>query len=171
MPGPPWKEELHRRLERPGEAGCVPRLAVVGVGSEMHGDDAAGVLAARALMPLGSDRLLVIDAGPAPENITGILRRFEPDFILLIDAADMGEAPGAVRWIEGQDAEGISGATHSLPLNMLARYLTEELGCEVTLLGIQPRTISPLTAAPSPEVRRAVEDIAEAISALYTNPA
>ena len=170
MPRPSWKEELHRRLERPGKARARPRLAVVGVGSEMRGDDVAGVLAARALMPLGGGSLLVLDAGPAPENVTGALHRFEPDFILLIDAADVGEAPGAVCWIEGQEAEGISGATHSLPLSMLARYLTEELGCEVALLGIQPHTISLLTAAPSPEVRQAVEDITEAISALYTDP-
>ena len=40
---------------------------------------------------------LCLSAGAAPENCTGLLRRFRPDLVLLVDAAEMGEAAGAVR--------------------------------------------------------------------------
>ena len=84
------------------------------------------------------DSVLVIDAGHAPENRTRDLRYFQPDVVLLIDAADMGEAPGTIQWIEMDEIEGISACTHSLPLSMLSTYLNWELKCEVLLLGIQP---------------------------------
>jgi hydrogenase 3 maturation protease len=79
-----------------------------------------------------------MDAGHAPENGTSQLRQFEPDAVLLIDAAEMGEQPGSIRLIEMDEIEGMSASTHSLPLSMLAHYIQLELGCDVALLGIQP---------------------------------
>ncbi len=114
----------------------------MGIGNTLRSDDAAGILVVRALLESRSIRdletVLVMDAGHAPENRTADLRRFEPDVVLLIDAAEMGEAPGTIRWIEMDEIEGISASTHSLPLSMLASYLNWELKCEVLLLGIQP---------------------------------
>ncbi len=118
------------------------RVAIVGIGNTLRSDDAAGILVARALMesrPIRSlETILVMDAGHAPESRTADLRRFEPDIVVLIDAAEMGEVPGTIRWIEMDEIEGISASTHSLPLSMLASYLNWELKCEVLLLGIQP---------------------------------
>ena len=87
------------------------------------------------------DSVLVLEAGHAPENCTAALRRFAPDIVLLIDAADMGEAPGALGWIGMDEIDGISATTHTLPLSMLAKYLSLELNCEVSLLGIQPASV------------------------------
>src|SRR5512132_511548 len=96
-----WRASLHLLLsQQPSK----PRVAIVGIGNTLRSDDAAGIFVARALM--GSrfvpdpSTLLVIDAGHAPENRTADLRRFAPELILLIDAAEMGETPGAIRWIE-----------------------------------------------------------------------
>jgi hydrogenase 3 maturation protease len=102
--------------------------------------------------------VLVIEAGPAPENVTGELRRFAPQFVLLADAADMQEAPGAIHWIEMKEISGMSASTHSLPLSMLAEYLRLELGCEVALLGIQPRS-NEVGEEVSEAVRRAVAEV------------
>jgi hydrogenase 3 maturation protease len=79
-----------------------------------------------------------MDAGHAPENGTSQLRRFEPQVVLLVDAAEMGEQPGTIRLIEMEEIDGMSASTHSLPLSMLANYLVLELGCQVAILGIQP---------------------------------
>jgi hydrogenase 3 maturation protease len=70
-----------------------PRVAVVGVGHELRGDDAAGVIAARLLKAVlaDDDPVLVVEGGSAPENHTGPLRRFAPDLVLLVDTAQMGE--------------------------------------------------------------------------------
>ena len=75
------------------------------------------------------------EAGHAPENKTGELRKFAPDLVLLIDAAEMGKEPGTVAWISEEDIDGMSASTHSLPLSMLAHYLTLELNCKVTIAG------------------------------------
>ena len=112
------------------------------MGNVQRSDDAAGCLVARGLQDpqAGSlpEDVLVIEAGPAPENSTSELRRFAPQFVLLVDAADMQEAPGTIRWIETEAISGMSASTHSLPLSMLADYLRLELGCQVAVLGIQP---------------------------------
>ena len=78
------------------------RSAVVGIGQELRGDDALGIEIARRLKPLAEGRpdWLVIEAGPAPENFTGPLRRFAPQRIFLVDAALMDEQPGAIRQID-----------------------------------------------------------------------
>ena len=121
---------------------------------------------ARALMDSQAlhelDSVLVIEAGHAPENRTSDLRYFQPDVVLLIDAADMREAPGAIRWIEVDEIEGISASTHSLPLSMLSRYLNWELKCEVSLLGIQPANID-VGETVTAEVMHAVTEIVKEI--------
>jgi hydrogenase 3 maturation protease len=136
-----WQASIQRLLSRPT---VDTRIAVVGIGNTFRSDDAAGVLVARALMESrvlhGVDTVLVIDAGHAPENGTGQLRRFETELVLLIDAAEMGDQPGTVRLIEMDEIEGISASTHSLPLSMLAKYLALELNCQIALLGIQPES-------------------------------
>jgi hydrogenase 3 maturation protease len=113
----------------------------VGVGNEQRRDDAAGVMIARRLASLSTGSFLILEAGHAPENATGSLRRFAPDSVLLVDAAEMGEPPGTVRWVEMEDISGMSASTHTLPLSMLAEYLRLELGCEVLLLGLQPASM------------------------------
>jgi hydrogenase 3 maturation protease len=84
--------------------------------------------------------VLVIDAGHAPENRTADLRRFAPEAILLIDAAELDELPGTIRWIEIDEIEGMSASTHTLPLSILAKYLTLELNCRIAFIGIQPKS-------------------------------
>ena len=135
-----WQETLQAALKRVKKSDRSPRVAIVGIGHELCGDDAAGLHLACTLQTLAADneRLLVIEAGPAPENFCGTLRRFYPDLVVLADAAQMGMQPGTVRWLPWQETTGLSASTHTLPLHILAQYLTAELGCEVALLGIQP---------------------------------
>ncbi len=162
-----WKEQLNQALTTAPDSGTPiepVRLAIMGVGNELNGDDAAGVAVVRALQPAlaGQPRLLLIEAGPAPENFTGPLRRFAPNLVLIVDAANMGGEPGSVRWIEWQDTDGLSASTHSLPPSVLATYLIHEIGCRVALLGIQAQQVEfgePISAA----VQRAVREVAQGL--------
>jgi hydrogenase 3 maturation protease len=146
------------------------RIAILGVGNQFRSDDGAGVLIARALSERegvqASDHILVIEAGHAPENTTGELRRFAPELVLIIDAADMGVEPGSVQWIPEESIDGMSASTHSLPLSMLARYLTLELNCTVSLLGIQPAS-NDVGERVSPEVLQAVGEVVEELETLF----
>lgn len=139
----------------------------MGVGQVLRGDDGAGVMVARGLAEQldtpGS--VLVLDAGASPENNTGPVRRFRPDLILLVDAANMHEPPGTVRLLDWQDTVGLSASTHTLPPHVLAQYLTATIDCTVALIGIQPAN-SALGAPLSPEVRLAVRKVIESLAEL-----
>lgn len=160
-----WKVSLHRILNQRADS----RLAIVGIGNTLRSDDAAGILAARRLMASrvlrDLESVTVMDAGHAPENSTAELRRFAPEIVLLIDAADMDEPPGTIRLVEMDEIEGLSASTHSLPLSMLARYLNWELKCEVILLGIQPASIE-VGETVSDAVLHAVDLVASAVQDL-----
>jgi hydrogenase 3 maturation protease len=139
----------------------------MGIGNEFRADDAAGMLVAHGLQKhdifvLEKDSMLAIPAGHAPENATGELRGFKPHLILLVDAADMGELPGTVRWITMEEISGMSASTHSLPLSMLGCYLILEFNCQIALLGIQP-ACNDFDGPVSPEVLRAVDEIVNGI--------
>lgn len=161
-----WKDSLTPILSPQAcqEQNKPVRVAVVGIGNEFNGDDAAGVLVARRLGSRecagDADHVLVIEAGQAPENITAGLRRFQPQVVILIDAAQMDETTGTVNWIPWDTTTGMSASSHSLPLSMLARYLTLEFGCQVHLLGIQPAWNEPYTGF-SQAVQTAVDEISQ----------
>jgi hydrogenase 3 maturation protease len=135
---------------------------VLGIGNTLRSDDAAGILVARALSQregaTNSDHLFICETGHAPENKTAEVRKFAPDLVLLIDAADMDKAPGSVEWIPEEDIDGMSASTHSLPLSMLVKFLKLDLGCEVNVLGIQAAS-NDVGETVSAEVLQAVEEV------------
>jgi hydrogenase 3 maturation protease len=146
------------------------KVAIVGVGNALCSDDAAGMLIARKLLQRecaeNVEHILILEGGPCPENLSGQICKFSPDLVLFIDAADMGEKPGAVRWISEDCIDGMSASTHSLPLSMLACYLKAELNCQVTYLGIQPRSNEvgeTVSAEVQLSVNRVVQELDEAL--------
>lgn len=160
---PSWKSLLRQKLSQR----TPHNIAVLGIGQELCGDDAAGVLVARRLRRLvgDSDQRLVVDAGLAPENCSGLLRRFRPDFVILVDAAYIGETLGSVRLVNCQAAEGFSASTHTLPLNLLCSYLIEETGCDIALVGIQAGDTQ-CGQATSQQVKTAARRVARVLAAL-----
>jgi len=141
------------------------RIAVLGLGSEEWGDDAAGTIVARRLKRRRSqhENIYVIDAGTMPENFSGYLRKVAPNFILMIDATRAGKDPGSIRWIDLRDVDGISAFTHGLPLSVQANYLRDELGCEVGLIGIEGASFN-FGEPVSLPVRRAVNNVVRALA-------
>jgi hydrogenase 3 maturation protease len=136
------------------------RVAILGVGNELNGDDAAGMLVARGLRKeMGeNDHLLVIEAGPAPESFSGPLRRFRPDLVLLVDAAELGLPPGSAAWIDWSEADAAAASTHTLSPSLFAQFLIAELGCRVAMIGIQPEHLD-FDQPVSEAVRRGVERV------------
>ncbi|HEX9029627.1 MAG TPA: hydrogenase 3 maturation endopeptidase HyCI [Anaerolineales bacterium] len=141
-------------------------MAVLGIGNELRGDDAAGLYLVRALQPsaAGHDCILVLECGPAPENFSGLLRRFSPSHVLLVDAALLGAPPGSLCFLEPSQA-GVASSTftsHALPLSGLAAYLESELGCTTGILAIQPAQ-DELASSLSPAVHRSVRAAARTL--------
>lgn len=160
------KVKIRADLFLPGKK--IQRIAILGIGNELNGDDAAGVLVARALLNwtrenepktgLFSPVWYIVEAGLAPEAFTGPLRRFQPDLVFLVDAAELGEPPGTVACFDWVQAEGMSASTHTLPPTVLAQYLIDQLGCGVVLIGIQPKSLD-FDEGMSVEVQRAVDEV------------
>ena len=163
-----WLGPLHQNLERLHNLHPLLRIAILGVGNELRGDDGAGPAVVCALQKTlaGHENFLLADTGPAPENFTGAIRRFTPQLVILIDAAVMDEAPGSIRWIDWRETSGFSASSHTLPLGVLAEYLTAELSCEVFLIGIQPEDTS-LEASLSKPVQHARNILVEALTAEF----
>jgi len=137
-------------------------VVVVGVGSEMRGDDAAGVEVVRRLRKvLKSPNVFLIEGGVAPENFTSKIRRFQPSHVIFIDATDFGAEPGEVVLAEPEAITGESISTHTMSLSILAKYLREQMGAKIALLGIQPARAqmgSEMSGAVKDSVKR-VEEI------------
>ena len=154
------------------------RVALVGIGNEINGDDGVGVWIVRSLRivcslhTMRNERTihtlsqnlteqpgwLLVEAGLAPENFTGTLRRFQPDLVVLIDAAEMALPAAEIACVDWSAAGGWSASTHTLPLNMLSSFLVSELDCQVMVLGIQPVQMG-MDQPLSQEVTRSVDDI------------
>lgn len=153
-----------------------PRVAVLGMGNELNGDDAAGVMVARELKAELNENpaRLVIDAGPAPENFTGTLRRFKPDLLILVDAAQLRQPSGTISCVDWRETRDFSASTHSLPPLVLSQYLTEELGCEILLVGIQAKNTeagSPISPPVQKAITRVTKELGQLLLTTISNSA
>ena len=169
----PWQETLHQTLRRLRSNGADPRITLVGMGHTLYGDDGAGILLTQLLRPVERtlDGLMVINGGSAPENCTGLLRRFMPDLVILVDAAQLDRAPGTVQWLSCDRTSGFSASTHTLPLHLISCYLKMELVCEIALLGIQPQriTFGPMSLIVEAQVREMAKVLEEYFTAFLTS--
>ena len=142
----------------------LPRVAFIGIGNEFNGDDCAGPLIARKLTArLESQKnILILDAGTAPENVTGSLRKFQPQLVVLVDAVDMGAPVGTVAWLAWDAVEGMDAFTHGLPPAVFGSFLRQELGCQVGLIGIQPASLR-FDQPPHPAVKASIQKVVRGV--------
>ena len=141
---------------------------VLGIGNRLGGDDAAGTYVvdmvnrrwqtAKALLPA---EIMAIDVGTAPESYTSVIRQHRPDLLILVDAADMGLPPGALRTITPEKISVLSFSTHHMPVSMFTSYVEEFCG-NVLLVGVQPERTETGERI-SKAVRKSVKKLAEAI--------
>lgn len=131
---------------------------ILTVGNTLMGDDGAGPLLAELLEREPAAGWSVIDGGAAPENVTHSVRAEAPSRILLVDAADMQLAPGAIcRINEAEVAKQFLITTHAIPLDILIASLRETVP-EVVFVGIQPAVVT-FYGEMTPKVRTAVEGL------------
>ena len=130
------------------------------VGAGLRGDDAAGPMLAKMLEQNPIPGWTCIDGGQTPEDDLAVIRRMQPDVLLLVDAAQMGREPGTIAVVDERDVvSDLLITTHSLPIAFLLEDLKKSCK-QVVFLGIQPAQLEfmePLT----PEVLRSVERIYE----------
>ena len=160
MPAKILKKKLHN----------AQRVAILGVGSELRGDDVAGLLAAQQIektitKQTTSPEVRVFIGETAPENLTGEIKKFQPTHLIIIDAAEFHKEPGHIEIMEPETIGGTSFCTHSLPLKIVIGYLLESFKFQAIIIGIQPKTLT-FGAQPTKEVVAAAKNIAKAITKL-----
>jgi hydrogenase 3 maturation protease len=141
---------------------------VLGIGNQLNGDDAAGIYVvdtinrkqrrAKAAFP---NKIIAIDAGTAPESYTSVIRQNQPDFLILVDAADMGLPPGSTRIIAPEKVSVLSFSTHQIPIPIFISYVKEFCG-KVLVIGVQPEETETGVGI-SKAVRKSMKKLAEAI--------
>jgi len=141
--------------------------AVLCCGSQIRGDDAAGMIIAGRLSGF-SENVKVYGGSNAPENLTGEIKRFRPDTLLVIDAADMKLLPGEAAIIPAEKIGGVSFSTHILPLKIMMDYLQKEIGCRIALIGIQGASYE-FGADLTPEVQNTVDMFVDALCHMFGN--
>lgn len=135
------------------------RVAVVGIGSDLRADDAAGVEVVRKLRRhLTSPNILLIDAGVTPENFTADIKKFGPSHVLMIDATDLGLEPGTASIVNLSAITGPSIFSHRLPLSIFADYLRAQTKTKIVLLGIQPANAR-IGKTMSEQVKKAIDEV------------
>ena len=143
------------------------RYALLCVGNSMMGDDGAGPRLAELCATAPLPGWTVVDGGAVPENDIGYLREQRPDHLVIVDATDMGLAPGEMRLIDESDiADMFIMTTHTLPLTFLIQQLREAIP-HITFVGIQPDVVA-FYAPLSPAVEQAVGELYQRLPRLET---
>jgi hydrogenase 3 maturation protease len=144
------------------------KVAVLGVGSDLRGDDVAGITAVQQIektikQKLSPPEVKFFIGATAPENLTGEIKKFQPSHLIIIDSVHSNVPPGRITVMKPEETEGVSFFTHKLPIKLMIDYLLQFCNCRVIIIGIQPKDIA-IGSPVSKEIGRAVKKISEAIT-------
>lgn len=148
------------------------KIALLGVGSKLRGDDAAGILVAEYLAKAAFTRkgkvsFKVFIGDTAPENLTGEIKKFKPSHLIVVDAAAVSKKSGQIKLIKPEQAGGVTFCTHQLPLKIMIDYLRQAIGCKVIIIGISPGRLDFLSECSS-VVRKQAKYLARLIKESVT---
>ena len=156
------------------------KTTILGIGNTLLRDEGIGIHvleALRAQTP-GDDSLSLIDGGTLSFTLATEIE--STDRLVVVDAAQLGEAPGAVRCFTGQEMDSFLGSckrsVHEvglLDLLDIAR-LTQTLPAQRALVGIQPASVEwgeEPTEAVAAAIPVAVEKICELLDLWRTEAA
>lgn len=169
-----WSVELtHPVHVRPEHDSGSRRMVVLGIGNTLLGDDAVGIHVVRHLETrkcaslFAGTRIELIDGGTLGYLL--IDRISGADGLIIIDSANIREAPGSIRVFSEEKiddflAQNTSSSVHEVGLIDLLQMLnlSNEAPERCALIGIQPELIG-WAAELSPAVSAAVPDACNAV--------
>jgi hydrogenase maturation protease len=158
-----WQVQLRILLE---SCSSEARLAIVGVGHPLRGDDYVGSYAVKAIMEATDGALpegaYLFDAEDAVEALVAKLARIGLKHVIFIDACEMGLRAGEAILLSVRETSYPFFTTHGIPLKVLAEQLLCD--CKVWVLAIQPRQTE-FGESLSPEIRFTATNVSNFISA------
>ncbi len=141
------------------------KILVLGIGNTLLTDEGVGIVAMRELAKQFGERedMEFLDGGTL--SFTLAVPISECDALLVIDAAELGVAPGTVRSFEGEKMDAFLGANHKSSVHEVGlldlrsiSLLTGHWPQRRALIGVQPalvgwgESLTPRVAASLPEI-------------------
>ncbi len=127
-------QDIRERLE---ELIADRKIVLMGVGNEVRGDDAFGVMLGERIEHRIEPTVFVTH--DLPEDYAVKAADLKPDVVLVLDAIDFHGEPGEVHLVAAKDVPPTPGVTHRPSLEMMARFIELDAGAETWVLGVQPR--------------------------------
>lgn len=170
LPNPPcdWKKGLHPEnlASLTEELKKVKKLAVLGVGSELMQDDRAGIDVTLYLEKKYSHNhpnVRIFTGYTTPENFTKAITDFNPEHIIIVDAADLKLTAGDFTDLPIERITDFSLGTHKLSLVMMIKFLKETINPNFSVLAIQYKSID-FGEKMTKEVKAGVKNISAFLS-------
>ncbi len=136
-------------------------VVLMGVGNELRGDDAFGVMLGERIEHRIAPKLFV--AHDLPEDYAVKAADLRPDIVLVLDAINFGGEAGELHLVAARDVPPAPGVTHRPSLEMMARFLEVDAGADTWVLGVQPQMTS---VGVGDEMSEAVARALDALEAL-----
>ena len=120
------------------------KLVILGVGSELMQDDAAGIIVTQNLVKKfgeSNTNFKIFTGYSTPENFSKNIIDFNPDHLVIIDAANLNKPPGSIINIPIEAITDFTLGTHKLSLIMMIKYLSKVINCDYSVIAIQYKSI------------------------------
>ncbi|AER66330.1 hydrogenase maturation protease [Thermovirga lienii DSM 17291] len=111
-----------------------------GLGNELLGDDAAGVVLARKIQQDPPPFCTAYECGLTPENFLKTIDPQTTKTLLVVDAADLGAEPGSTFLLSLDEEESVNFSSHGLPLGLMLEPYRNLV--EIVLIAIQPYSLA-----------------------------
>ena len=134
------------------------KIAFVGLGNELRGDDLAGLVFIEALKTktvFNKSKFIV--AGKNPENYLQEILDYNPEAVVFIDAADFLGEPGEISLLESDSLANIDFSTHAYSIKLIEKFLSLNRQIDFIYIGIQPKTTE-LGKEMSSQVNHAIKE-------------
>ena len=142
------------------------RVVICGIGNDVRGDDAFGVLVAERLKEsLSNPNVLVLNCGEVPENYTGKIAEFNPDLVVFVDAVAFGGEVGEYIIADPEGTLGEAVSTHGLPLKVVTQFMKTRIESDFILIGCQPGSTG-LFQESSELIKKRAERLAELLASI-----
>jgi len=123
--------DLQKLLSQPGK-----KILFVGIGNLLKSDDGAGVYISRRIRE--TEKISALTVEMSIENYIGKINSLQPDILVLIDCADMGEQPGTIKLLKLDEIKDFTTNTHNISLKKISEFFN----AQVFILGIQPLSVA-----------------------------
>jgi hydrogenase 3 maturation protease len=137
-------------------------VVVIGMGNELRADDAVGLHVVRLLKPFTHGKLKVFEGHMTPEAYIGPTCASRPTHVLIVDAAELGQKPGAWQVLSKNNVEQGLFTSHTIPAVEIAAEIQRRCSAAVVFVGIQPKSRD-ISLDLSRECQKAAEEISEII--------